>query len=60
MAEMSTGELKQALLQCEAVRHDFAHLYEAEYKRCEHLQKRINLLKSAQRKAHLEFRGCVE
>ncbi len=60
MAEMSMGELRQALLQCETVKYDYVHLYENEYKRSEHLQKRIDVLKGAQRNAQLEFRGCID
>ena len=60
MTEMSLGELRQALLQCEEVKHDFVQLYDEEYQRSKKLQERIEVLKKAQRAAHLEFRGYIK
>ena len=60
MRDMSLGELRQALLKSEKVKHDFVLLYENEYNRSKKLQNRIDVLKNAQRAAHLEFRGLIE
>ena len=59
MCDMSLGELRQALMQCEELRYDYVQLYNNEYQRCEKLQERINVLKKAQRAAYVPFKGNI-
>ena len=58
--DMTLGELRQLLLQTTEELNDYVKLYSDEYKRSSQLQSRINRLKQAQRKAHLELRGFIE